>query len=275
MRKKSRRAIAPHTQVCARIEVGANQKSRHTKLLLPYSMIVIANCKVVIRVDHHWTSLRELRMNTRTPKLVTFYRERHVYGRMVSTIVAKHYCNHTLKRMVHSRDIEKQQAAIWGLGLIGKQAEYSFLGPWLRTDSLAVRREADDARSLILERIRCEWQRQYALEIEDSIAEANWNSARRMADLLVTRHGLHPESWLLRSLIRLYTSQLSGAIDDCRHVLSFDPECYRACVLLGQCYWLLDRQATAKECFLEAARIYPECRAAKETLHRYFHSAQQ
>lgn len=232
--------------------------------------MVIAKWFVVIRVERHLIELRESSMNTPSsnlaPKLVTFYRERQSLGNLVSLTVAEHYSAHTLRRLVYAKDVESRQAAIWGLGLIGEQSDYYFLGPLLRAGWFGVRSEADRSRSAILQRVRCSWHQDYAQRIEDSMADENWGLARRMADQLVRKHAEHPEAWLLRIVTRLCTSQISGAMDDCCFLLSFDRESYRACVLLGQCYWMLDRPATAKECFLEAARIYPECRVAHETL---------
>ncbi|MFM8186913.1 MAG: tetratricopeptide repeat protein, partial [Pirellula sp.] len=94
---------------------------------------------------------------------------------------------------------------------------------------------------------------------ESSMANSHWKSANRMVDQLVVEHAHDPQSWLLRVSIRLCTAQWLGASQDCRYLLSIDRDNYRACVFLGQCYWFMNRLGIAKECFLEAARIYPDC----------------
>jgi tetratricopeptide (TPR) repeat protein len=94
------------------------------------------------------------------------------------------------------------------------------------------------------------------------MADSHWKSANRMVDRLVAKHGEHPQTWLLRVSIRMCTSQLLGAIDDCKHLLSFDRDCYRACVFLGQSYWWMQRLEVARECFQEARRIYPNWSAS-------------
>lgn len=252
------------------VMVGGALKVKRIVLLFWDSWMLIAKWFAVITVEIYLNEFRELSMRTPhsnlTPKLVTFYRERQALGDLATSKVAEHYSAHTLCRLVHARDGESRQAAIWGLGLLGEQSDYYFLGPWLRADWCGVRLEADRSRTAILQRVRGSWHQEYAQRIEDSMAEENWGLARRMADRLVRKHAEHPEAWLLRIVTRLCTSQISGAMDDCCFLLSFDRECYRALVLLGQCYWMLDRPMPAKECFLEAARIYPECRVAVETL---------
>jgi hypothetical protein len=79
------------------------------------------------------------------------------------------------------------------------------------------------------------------------MADSHWKSANRMVDRLVAKHGEHPQTWLLRVSIRMCTSQLLGAIDDCKHLLSFDRDCYRACVFLGQSYWWMQRLEVASK----------------------------
>lgn len=217
---------------------------------------------------------RTKRMNTRLSKLVSFYRDEcdqgHALGtypkdmsddRSWSKTVAEDYSIPTLRRLVFSREAEIKRAAVWALGWVGKHPEYRFLGPFLRASDSRLRLEADRAREQILLRTRTDWQIQFAQQIEDSMADSHWKSANRMVDRLVAKHAEHPQSWLLRVSVRLCTSQLLGAIDDCRHLLSFDRDCYRACVFLGQCYWFMQRVQVANECFMEATRIYPDCSA--------------
>jgi len=211
-------------------------------------------------------------MNTRLSKLVSFYRDAcdpelagATYCAELSTdslwtrVVSKDYSSSTLRRLVFSREPETRRAAVWGLGWIGHQSEYRFLGPILRASDPKLRFEADRAREQLLLRTRTDWHVEFAQQIEESMAEAHWKSASRMVDRLVARHGEHPQSWLLRVSIRLCTSELLGAIEDCRYLLSFDRDSYRACVFLGQCYWFMNRLQVSKECFLEATRIYPDC----------------
>lgn len=201
-------------------------------------------------------------MNTRLSTLISFYRKRSHCGGSVSKFVSRDYSAWTLRRLVYARDPEIRCAAVWALGSVGQHSEYRFLGPFLRDSDGRLRLEADLAREQILLRIRSDWHCQFAQQIEDSMADSHWKSANRMVDRLVATHGEHPQSWLLRVSVRMCTSQLLGAIDDCRHLLSFDRDCYRACVFLGQSYWWMQRLEVAKECFTEANRIYPNWSAS-------------
>ena len=204
-------------------------------------------------------------MNTRLANLISFYSQRsepvrrNVRCREESKVISQDYSVCTLRRLVFSRDAQIRRAAAWGLGRIGHLPECRFLGPLLRDPDASLRLEADRAREQILLRVRSLWHCQFAQQIEESMADSHWKSANRMVDKLVATHAEHPQSWLLRISIRMCTSQLQGAIEDCRHVLSIDRDCYRACVMLGQSYWFMQRTSVAKECFLEATRIYPDC----------------
>jgi tetratricopeptide (TPR) repeat protein len=211
-------------------------------------------------------------MKTRLSKLVSFYRDACEQGGSFasdgqvsvfegdrSREVRRDYSLSTLRRLVYSRSAETRQAAVWALGWVGGASEYQFLGPWLRSEDPRLRFQADRSREQLLLRTRTDWQVQSAEQIEASMAESHWRSANRLVDRLVARHAEHPQSWLLRAAVRLCTSQLPGAIEDCRTLLSFDPNSYRACVFLGQCYWFMHCQRVAQECFSEAMRIYPDC----------------
>jgi len=211
-------------------------------------------------------------MNTRLSKLVSFYRDASGQGAVASSYpsklesscfytqaVAQDYSPPTLRRLVFSRESEIRCAAVWALGQVGGASEYRFLGPLLRANDPRLRLESDRSREQLLLRTRTAWQIQYAQQIEDSMVEFQWNSANQMADRLVAKHADDPQSWLLRVSIRLCTSQWLGAIEDCLYLLSFDRDSYRACLFLGQCYWMTHRLRAAKECFREATRIYPDC----------------
>lgn len=212
-------------------------------------------------------------MNTRLTNLISFYNEQTGPARrddrcrdeskFISKAISEDYSVCTLRRLIFSRDTQIRRAAVWGLGWIGQHSECRFLGPLLRDPDAAIRFEADRAREQILLRVRSLWHRQFAEQIEDSMADSHWTSANRMVDKLVATHAEHPQTWLLRISVRMCTSQLAGAIEDCRQVLSIDRDCYRACVMLGQSYWFMQRISVAKECFLEAARIYPDCTSSQ------------
>ena len=214
-------------------------------------------------------------MKTRLSRLVSFYRDACDPGCDVASYreelsdklhgplqVAQDYSVSTLRRLVFSQDREIRRAALWALGVVGGKSEYPFLGPWLRDRDPSLRQLADRAREHLLSKSRSDYQVQFAQQIETSMANSHWKSAHRMVDRLVVEHAQDPQSWLLRVAIRLCTSQWLGASQDCRYLLSFDRDNYRACVFLGQCYWYMNRLGIAKECFLEATRIYPDCSAA-------------
>lgn len=211
-------------------------------------------------------------MNTRLSKLVSFYRDECEQGTLAfsywmdpeatskySQALAQDYSAPTLRRLVFSRESEIRCAAVWALGCIGGPSEYRFLGPLLRADDVRLRLQSDLSREHLLLRFRSAWQIRYAQEIEDSMEDSRWDSALEMADRLVEKHADDPQSWLLRVSIRLCTQQWSGAIEDCRQVLSMDRDSYRACIFLGQCYWMMHQLNVADMCFSEAVRIYPDC----------------
>jgi hypothetical protein len=214
-------------------------------------------------------------MKSRLSRLVSFYRDACDPGCRVASYrqelsdklkgphqLARDYSISTLRRLVFSRDQEVREAALWALGAVGGKSEYAFLGPWLRACDPGLRQLADRAREHLLMRTRSEHQILFAQRIESSMANSHWKCANRMVNRLVVEHAHDPQSWLLRVSIRLCTRQWLGASQDCRYLLSFDRDNYRACVFLGQCYWYMNRLGIAKECFLEASRIYPDCSAA-------------
>lgn len=176
------------------------------------------------------------------------------------------YNSHTLCRMLYSTDSRTRQAAAWGLGLIGEESALEALGPCLRDPFRGVRTAVDEARRTILARTQSPWHRETAQTIEDLLAKARLGEASHLADLLVEETESRSDAFMLRAWVRFSNQRMEWAAEDCKKTLSIDPFCYRACVALGQCFWHQNRDAVARECFLEAARLYPDWEPAYSAL---------
>lgn len=98
------------------------------------------------------------------------------------------------------------------------------------------------------------------------LAQADLQKACTLADQLVEETEFRSDAFLLRAWVRFCNQQMELAILDCKKTLSIDPYCYRACVALGQCYWYQQQDATARECFYESVRLYPDWEPAHAAL---------
>jgi hypothetical protein len=176
------------------------------------------------------------------------------------------YSSHTLCRMLYSTDSRTREAAAWGLGLIGEEIALDALGPCLRDPFRGVRTAVDEARRTILARTQSPWHRETAQNIEDLLARARLGEASHLADLLVEETESRSDAFMLRAWVRFSNQRMDWAAEDCKKTLSIDPFCYRACVALGQCFWHQNRDAAARECCLEAARLYPDWEPAYSAL---------
>jgi hypothetical protein len=168
------------------------------------------------------------------------------------------YTPNTLVRMLHASAPETRQSAAWALGWIGEESHLEAIGPLLRDVCLGVRSAADQARQAIVMRTQSPWHRRCAARIETMLAAAQWSQACALANALVEETESRADAFMLRAGVRFCNQQLAWAADDCKRTLAIDPYCYRACIALGQCFWHQQRDAAARECFYEAARIYPD-----------------
>lgn len=209
-------------------------------------------------------------MHPDRPKLLQIYADwSHIkghHGQNWSALIHSKYTPHTLVRMLSVSSSDTRRSAAWALGWIGDLVHLDCLGPLLGDASRKVRTAANEARRLIQSRTQTPWHRQCARRIEAMLAADQYSQACALADDLVQATESRSDAILLRAGVRFCNQQLVRAIDDFRATLSRDPYCFRACIALGQCYWHLHRDAAAYECFLEAARIYPDWRPAHDSL---------
>lgn len=182
------------------------------------------------------------------------------------TAVSQNYAPSTLKRLLASQQCDVRQAAAWALSYLGDESHSNSLGLLLRDSARKVRTCADDARRAIALRTQSPWHRKTALHVEQLLADGMYSSATALATHLVDEADTRWDVYMLRAWVRLSDGDIEAAIVDCKKTLALDPFCYRACVALGQCLWHLGRDLAARECYCEAARIYPDWVPAKAAL---------
>jgi hypothetical protein len=204
------------------------------------------------------------------PKLLEIYSDwmspRGWVGQNWGELIHAKYTPHTLSRMLGASSPATRCSAAWALGIVGDIAHLGTLGPLLRDSYKRVRTAANDARRMIQSRTLSPWHRQCAQQIEAMLAADQLSLACDLADDLVEETQCRSDAFMLRAGVRFCNSQLVRAIEDFRSTLAIDPYSYRACIAMGQCYWHLHLDSAARECFLEAARIYPDWTPAYRSL---------
>jgi tetratricopeptide (TPR) repeat protein len=180
--------------------------------------------------------------------------------------VRANYSPHTLNRMLSSQHANVRRAAAWGLSALGDESHCCQLGVLLRDSARQVRTCADEARRAILQRSQSPWHRQTATRVEQLLSEGFFKSAKELASHLVDEADTRSDVYLLRAWVRFSDGDIEQAAEDCKRTLAIDPFCYQACVALGQCLWHLGRDLAARECYWEAARIYPDWEPARAGL---------
>jgi tetratricopeptide (TPR) repeat protein len=194
--------------------------------------------------------------------LVSMFRDPTVWIEAVRTT----YAPNTLKRMLGSKQANVRKAAAWGLSHFGDESHYQSLGALLRDSVRTVRTIADDARRAIAKRTQSPWHRKTASDVEQLLADGFFSSATELASHLVDEADDRADVYMLRAWVRFSDGAIESAVDDCKKTLALDPFCYQACVALGQCMWHLGRDVVARECYYEAARIYPDWEPARAAL---------
>lgn len=177
--------------------------------------------------------------------------------------VREHYSPNTLKRMLSSQHANVRQAAAWALSYVGDESHSGSLGVLLRDSARIVRSCADEARRAIAQRAQSPWQRATVSQVEQLLADGLFGSANELATRLVDNADTRSDAYMLRAWVRFSDGDIELAAEDCRRTLALDPFCYQACVALGQCLWHLGRDLAARECYWEAARIYPDWEPAR------------
>ena len=181
-------------------------------------------------------------------------------------LVRSNYTPHTLKRMLASQQVGVRQAAAWALSYLGDESHCCSLGMLLRDSARIVRTCADDARRAIVQRSQSPWHRQTVKRVEQLLAEGLFKPATELASHLVDEADDRSDVYMLRAWVRFSDGDIEQAAEDCKRTLALDPFAYQACVALGQCLWHLGRDLAARECYWEAARIYPDWEPARAGL---------
>ncbi|XZE21960.1 tetratricopeptide repeat protein [Pirellulaceae bacterium SH449] len=176
------------------------------------------------------------------------------------------YDSATLKRLLASSLPETRRAAAWALRYLGTESHYKPLGALLRDESRSVRTSADEARRAICYRTQSPWHRKTAYEVEQLLANGSYTQAIDLANHLAEETEGRSDVYYLRAWIHFTHSSIELAADDCKRALQLDCYAYQACVALGQCYWHLGNDGAAMECYLEAARIYPDWEPARTAM---------
>ena len=180
--------------------------------------------------------------------------------------VSQNYAPNTLNRLLASHQCDVRQAAAWALSYLGDESHSNSLGLLLCDSARKVRTCADDARRAIAKRTQSPWHRKTALHVEQLLADGMYSSATELATHLVDEADSRSDVYMLRAWVRFSDGDIEAAVEDCKKTLALDPFCYQACVALGQCLWHLGRDLAARECYCEAARIYPDWEPAKAAL---------
>jgi tetratricopeptide (TPR) repeat protein len=181
-------------------------------------------------------------------------------------LVRTNYSPSTLCRLLASQQAEIRQAAAWALSYLGDESHTSCLGLLLRDSARIVRTYADTARRAIDSRTQSPWHRKTAASIEQLLAAGLHSAALELATHLVEEAEARADVYMLRAWVRYSDGRFEAAAEDCKRTLALDPFRYQACVALGQCLWHLGRDLAARECYSEAARIYPDWEPARAAL---------
>jgi tetratricopeptide (TPR) repeat protein len=181
--------------------------------------------------------------------------------------VRSDYAPTTLVRLLASQQAEMRQAAAWALTYLGDESHFASLGALLRDSVRSVRSYADEARRAIQWRTQSPWHRKTASKIEQLLADGFFLSASKLSDHLVDEADRRADVYMLRAWVRFTDGQIETAIEDCKRTLALDPFCYQACLALGQCLWHKGQDLAARECYFEAAKIYPDWEPARAALH--------
>ncbi len=189
----------------------------------------------------------------------------HDASKWISLVRLK-YSPHTLKRMLASQQVGVRRAAAWALSHLGDESHACPLGMLLRDSARMVRSCADEARRAIAQRSQSPWHRQTVSQVEQLLADGLYKSATDLASHLVEEADSRSDVYMLRAWVRFSGGDIEQAAEDCKRTLALDPYCYQACVALGQCLWHLGRDLAARECYCEAARIYPDWEPARAGL---------
>ncbi|MCU0711031.1 MAG: tetratricopeptide repeat protein [Pirellula sp.] len=176
------------------------------------------------------------------------------------------YSPATLERLLASNQPDTRRAAAWALRYLGTESHYRPLGALLRDDSRSVRTSADEARRAICYRTQSPWHRKTAYEVEQLLANGSYRQAIDLANHLADETEGRGDVYYLRAWIHFTYGNIECAADDCKRCLQLDACSYQACVALGQCYWHLGNDGAAMECYLEAARIYPDWEPARTAI---------
>lgn len=187
-------------------------------------------------------------------------------GSLWITEVRNHYAPNTLNRMLASQQSEIRRASAWALSFLGDESHNFSLGVLLRDSVRIVRTYADDARRAISARTQSPWHRKTASRVEELLADGHFTVANELASHLVDEADSRADVYMLRAWVRFSDGDIEHAAEDCKRTLSIDPFSYQACVALGQCLWHLGRDMAARECYCEAARIYPDWEPARAAL---------
>lgn len=176
--------------------------------------------------------------------------------------VARHYSLVTLERMLTAYDSKTRRAAAWALQFHGTENNSKALGYLLSDRDYFTRRTADNARRSIQQRSQSSVQRQVISQAENFMMLGRLENAESLMTLLVNESEPRSDIYALRAFIRFAQCRIELAAEDCKASIQLDPFAYRSFVALGQCFWHQLNNGAARECYLEAARIYPDWRPA-------------
>jgi len=196
------------------------------------------------------------------PVIDSVFQDQSVWIEAVRTT----YAPNTLKRMLASKHADVRRAAAWALSHLGDETHFQAIGVLLRDSVRTVRTIADDSRRAIAQRTQSPWHRKTATHVEQLLADGFFSSATELASHLVNEADNRADVYMLRAWVKFSDGAIESAVDDCKKTLALDPFCYQACVALGQCMWHLGRDPVARECYCEAARIYPDWEPARAGL---------
>jgi tetratricopeptide (TPR) repeat protein len=180
--------------------------------------------------------------------------------------VKRHYSTATLLRLLTSSDMEIRRASAWALCYLGDETQYGSLGHLLSDEFRAVRSCADEARRAIQQRSQSPWHRKTVYQVEQLLADGEFRRASELASHLIDETDGRSDVYYLRAWIRFTNGDIEAATEDCKRALKLDPHSYQTCVALGQCYWHLGKDQAARECYLEANRIYPDWEPARSAI---------
>ncbi len=183
-------------------------------------------------------------------------------------MVARHYCNNTLHRLLETGDVCGRRASALALGLLADSRSMNILGPLLCDPDRKLRLVVDDAMRAISSREGSAAQQQMLEQVVRANECQHFEKAIDLATKLLESGAGISEVYHQRSLAFFQVDSLEYAIDDCRQALKLNKYHYAAMIGLGHCHLELGDLLESLFWFRRSLDIYPDLEPVRIQVRR-------